>query len=1152
MIITIMTHYYQFNSIPDAVSPNSESLEQLKSASARYWAEHDFFSSDTVVLGLDIGMEGIGICVRKGKDILYCKSLLVDLPESEALAKRRAFRASRHVRKNRRRRMRLLKDLFGQYGLPWVDDSIMSRSDPYILRHRAVSKKLASKEALSICIRSLVARRGYDYDAMKEQGNNPWGDSNSVKEVMSWLKTTFVDEKMVQFIKEREEELTEGKGAPLKEETREKLWELLQARKAASDKQDINAMTAAYAKQRISERQAKGMNYPRSMVRKNLEEIIDRHAHLIDDVEGFKASLFRPCVTKEDKGKAIFYYQRKTAEENRLHFEKKVKDCPLAGWLQLGDENSKCCLKGNAWFRLWKLVDFLSVRRFYLKKKEKGSVPIRRLLPASVIESLVKASVHQDDHHFVSGWKDVKAVLNESLACEGWMAIDKGGDVKDQKDWNKEQLIALQDLCSPSASSRQARASLGEASARKLYYMVTQNESNFDPECMEEQKKNCGLYEQRQAISLFGGTFPQVAALLGTIGPDKKNKNGRFVQKTTGILQRIFADLSPMIGGKKVPDYVVVECIRQAPRTETQKKEIEVEQKNNRASKDKMASEFGVGEGKLGRSKYFRIALWKQQGGSKTTKAICPFTGKTLDVDDPLSPQLELAHLYPDTKGGLYMMDNLVLTTREVNKAMDNMTPVEAARAGIFGISCDEMIRRSEQFAWGESKRKLFRFEPTAEESFPDFNNMTRISQLASQLRKQVAFWLGIHADSDDLSAAVALRERIGNPQGQYTAAMRRSLLPESGKDRSGYVHHREDAALLSCMPPMGLNSIKYKGIFYTKMVPWLDSSGQLQQRRSLFALSCADGLPLPDIASILEDDTECPIIKRRSESKYKALGDSTFWHVDEEGNTWQRTPLVLGKDTSADSLHAMLVASCIPENLIPSQSEIDKWISHHTPAHRGEEIKNIPLRLKNGVPVKSIWKEASKGTLINSPMGWSGTMSDDGIFREARSLRSSNDRLELWIGWNAKKQVWEYQTRVVPTREAMAGIRRMGLPWRNTKNIPPYLQKILKQKKVSSLKELISGKLCPHSIHVADIRKGMVAKIEFEYDVKKCPSDKNGLKEVMWGEVTAILTSGKVECKSLIRKDMKPYSATNSLKIAMLFGFPPPDEFAKTHSLKP
>ena len=202
------------------------SLQAYRQTALNYWTQHDFFAPDTVTLGIDIGMEGIGIAVRKGTDLLYCKTLLVDLPEAQALAQRRAFRASRHARKNRRTRMRRLKALFEKHELPWVDDDIMARSDPFMLRHRALTKTLASREALSICIRSCVLRRGYDYFAMDDDstGEYPWGAELNLKDAEKWVRSAFVDAEMRDYLIDMADSLSE------KEDKQEAWKKLVEAR----------------------------------------------------------------------------------------------------------------------------------------------------------------------------------------------------------------------------------------------------------------------------------------------------------------------------------------------------------------------------------------------------------------------------------------------------------------------------------------------------------------------------------------------------------------------------------------------------------------------------------------------------------------------------------------------------------------------------------------------------------------------------------------------------------------------------------------------------------------------------------------------------------------------------------------------------------
>jgi hypothetical protein len=86
---------------------------------AKHWQENEFYR-DAIVLGLDIGLDGIGIYLRRGMKEIYAQTLDFELPEAEALAGRRQKRAWRHCRKNRATRLSRLKKLFAKHGLEWA------------------------------------------------------------------------------------------------------------------------------------------------------------------------------------------------------------------------------------------------------------------------------------------------------------------------------------------------------------------------------------------------------------------------------------------------------------------------------------------------------------------------------------------------------------------------------------------------------------------------------------------------------------------------------------------------------------------------------------------------------------------------------------------------------------------------------------------------------------------------------------------------------------------------------------------------------------------------------------------------------------------------------------------------------------------------
>lgn len=1091
------------------------------------WNNDPFYAPDTVVLGLDIGIEGIGIAVRRGTEWLYAKTLLVDLPEAQALAERRAFRAARHARKNRRTRMRRLQELFAAHGLPWVDDDVMSRSDPFKLRYRAITGTLASREALSICIRSCVLRRGYDYFAMNDDegsgGEMPWGASYALSDAKQWLSSAYVDDKLRDLLINLTPLLTFN-NKELDEKKADEWRQLVAARREMAATIGIDATLHDYVHNKIHEKKARGRNYPRAHVEEHLRNIINRHAHLIERTDEFIAALFLPCDTKLNKKKSIFHYNRKTPREATLHFARKVKQCPYCSWLDI--PTVRCGLAGDIDILKWKLVDFVSTRTFELEQKK---IPLgRRLLPAPAVKVLMEAI-----DAGCKTWAAAKKMLTDKLKEQSITLPNRP--------WNKEQLEQLSDIVAPSALRRRGRAGMSAVAARAMVAAATNNGTDFEPEHLEQWKKESGLYTRRAEIDACGGIYPQVQTLLGTL---KKQKSGEKLSFAThGLLQRLFTDeLADKLNGKTAPDYCIVECVKDPAINTDKAKEREKKQKENRARREKLCASFGKSEN-VSHADFLRMRLFAEQGGSPDTPAKCPFTGQNLSPADLFTGNLQLAHLYPDSRGGLYMADNLVLTTAEVNKAMHNMTPREAAQAALPGwLSWNGMIELQKQiFRWGADKRAIF-----AATEFPDFNNMTRTAQLARELRRLVAVWMGIGGDVE------AMRKQLGNPSGVYTAAARRSFAgPGYVKDRSDNTHHRFDAALMTCLPPTGMNDVLYGGIFLTE-----------KDDKANRTLLCLEGLHLPDFSSLKSDGRECPVVKINSRSKSKSLGDSTFWGVDEENLTHQRTPLAPDKVKNARELYGILIKMGIPAKDIPAEKALEKWLVDTQVATKADkDAQPKALRLNNGTPIRNIWKFGSKGNLDNSPLGWNGIITPNGKFDQLRSLSSSNDRLELWLGWNARKKRWEYYKKLIPTAAALAGIKRMGLPWRGTKGAPQYLLDLLEKKKARDLHELICGTLPPHSVKVATFRKGDVFKLVYEADPKyleKLQKEGKPVEDLRypvetWGSVTALQSDGRLKCVCLIHKGKKVKMVGMPSDMAQLAQKPQsPSDMAELLSLNP
>jgi hypothetical protein len=1023
----------------------------------RKWQESDFYNK-AVVLGIDIGLQGIGVYLRKGPQEIFAKTLLFEVPETGRLESRRQKRAWRHTRNNRATRRSRLKTLMANHDIPWVTDEVLSKTDPFLLRHRAITGKLASSEALSICIRHLVDHRGFDYSAFAEDGAFPWGDGESAKEVIAWIDTNFINEVMAKEI------LTMVSPLELKEADVEKFQNALEGRKAWCSSNGIDQVLHNYSLEKKPNLRAaaRGHNFPRTMVEQHLRSIISRHQDLLQNAEGFTQSLFLKPKTRAEKDAAIFHYNRKTRSEAELVWKRRINKCQFAPSLGFG--SIRVSPNSDPAVGAWKAIEFLATRRVEVSPKE-GRAWLHIPAPETIsklVEIARSNRIAFKEKKPLTPWKEAKGILTADIIAQ----CGKGAKPTPDKDspWNESYFTQLQDIIKPTVANLRGNSSISTEVATRLFEIATLSGECFEPDSVKGRLNEAEFYNQRRsAVSTHMALYPQVEFLLGR----RVHKKGKFRQASTGRLQRLFSDLSEELDEIEAPDYCVVEVIRDAPRNQSQKAEYLKLQIERRKDREARFAERGT-QDTGNTSSRRRVALHHQQGG------LSPYTGKPLP--DPMDPSLEIEHLFPESRGGLSCDENLVLTFRGENGQKGNMTPREAAAANLPGwLSWSEMLKITALMRWSRKKREIFAFETTPETSIPDLGNITRTSQLARQLVREVAAWMGVDGD------ATGERERVGTPSGWLAAQARKSWLGVDGytKIRSSLVHHLVDAAILAHIPPAaGLNLARYGGIFFTtkdgktralpelgpKLDPWLVDSPVL-----------------------------CPVEKSRSNSRTRSLGDETFWAIlppDEQGRqkTRQRTPLKHDAFSDGVEIHAMLVRMGVPSEKIPGMNALQKWLDK---AAGGSET---PLTLNDGTPVRNIHKFDSKGE-FTMPLGWSARPTKTGSLHGARLLDGKFDRMEIWVGWNARKNAWAYYTRLIPSKRALRHLEQTLPGWWKKNRIE------------------VCGELPPYARKVGSLQRG---------DKILIPMNRAGEIDYAapyvrwWYEVTALIASGRVKLASI------------------------------------
>ena len=586
-------------------------------------------------------------------------------------------------------------------------------------------------------------------------------------------------------------------------------------------------------------------------------------------------------------------------------------------------------------------------------------------------------------------------------------------EAESKSEFNKSYFTALRDLVAPTAANRKQRASLSSEAAGLLSAKMTS--AGLDPETLRQALREIGYYDYKRGVTLDeAGIYPQVEFLLGRRAKRSRTPTARHPNRckagqlaVPGRLQQLFSELAPRLDGKNRPDCCIVEVIGDPPRNQKQAAELAKEMEDRRAHRDDIFQRHEVAA-TGSRSIRLRLKLWEQQAGRS------PFTGLSLGAD-PLSTDLEIEHLFPQSRGGLWVEENLVLTHRSENQRKNNRTPREAA-ADLAG-SWTTMQQHCAAMKWSAKKRAVFEW---AEESVPDFGNTTRMSQLARQLTAEIARWIGIEEIRDDNERENQRALRIATPSGYLTATARAAWqMPR--KDRSDLAHHLVDAVTLSFIPPReGLNSVACGGIFHN----------QWRQESSKMRLSALPLGPSPaDIESLVAPDAEaCAIVHFRKSGSRASRHDQTLLAVAEDGKLSSRVPLRredFGR--SVEDLQAALLGSGIPQALLPSRSGLEAWLL----ADAGDDK---PLRLLNGSPVTRVLKINPKENFV-PPFGVVAQANDRALWQGVKIINSGKfagaTLMRRWVGPKGKKPgAWRFYVQRVPDRKAMESLLRLGFAW--------------------------------------------------------------------------------------------------------------------------
>lgn len=1042
------------------------------------WLQHEFYKS-ALVLGIDSGIDGIGVCLRKGAEILFAQTFLVG-DTTRTLEERRLKRSWRRSRKGRKKREALLKQWIvrhkilpkGRVAEIWHDPKVFQNAFKH--RLRGMEKPLGSAEALVSCLRHAIQHRGFDYH-LSGGGSFPWGETMEFSKIIQWAKTGCCPESAV---KEWMPLIAESDFS-----SDEKKMLALSAAFHDAVERFNNDEIASILKEHFKEEKhtnlrpaARGYHFPRELIKSHVRKICNNNTHFFSSTDFEKAvnELIGPTdneIYEWKKDGCIIDYHRKTQDEVEKLWEKKTNECPYLHRLVAPDAYKavvRCSPNEDLAVRKFKALQFLAERTFILSDGMKYN-PTKGIFDWCVafIESDAKAITEKVARPKLDK-KELKDFIVAQVVASGELKEAKKTKKSLQKksDHNDSFLNQLYDLLSPKRSSLKQRATLSAEASTILFNQATSNGSEFCPiEIVSNWESTYYLW--RLEPKSGGRVHPHVQYLLGhpnQYSDGKSNdipikENGKHAgarldgnAQEHGILRKLFAgqlkdvmgrnvDLSSKFDGKSVPDYVVIETIGEIPTGPLQKKAIEDRQKANRKHKEELAAKYHLGDNPR-RSDLLRVILFEQQILDGGTDAICPVTGKNLG-SNPLDARLQIAHIFPNSKGGIFERLNLFITTGAVNNAMDNRTPKGCSGQTIDGekfLEWSEMsLLAGRKMKWGKQKRDLFLRES---DEVPEWENLTRISQLARQLKAEVEHWLGLNNSENALERTRLAFKRIGTPTGSMTAACRyswRSHLPAfmaEKKHRCYLRHHLYDAIVLSHIPTgVGMNFIQNGGIFQL-----------VKDKRGNPVLSAIEGL-LPDLEAFEKaNNAKCLVHKHRSKKSKQSRAEQTIYSkfTKDDGASRGlkvRKPLlqpVQGKDNfvPVKKAEVWLSQSGIPLAKLPPKL-VQAWV---------ESNGSKPLRMVDGTVVESVPVSTTNEQITSLFPHFNKSGELIGYKTSTEAFASC----QIWVGPKTSKKtgeqvrdingtpVLDYQRVLVPPARNLASYKRAFKKAWEPENPPP------------------------------------------------------------------------------------------------------------------
>jgi CRISPR-associated endonuclease Csn1 len=354
----------------------------------------------------------------------------------------------------------------------------------------------------------------------------------------------------------------------------------------------------------------------------------------------------------------------------------------------------------------------------------------------------------KDKKHFGEKWHDFS--LKEQDEIVEFLLDSEDENIIYEKAVNVWQLSAEQalEIKKITPNDKNFKSGVGNLSKeflQKLVVEIAEKNCRYDKAC-----ENLGFHhsqkdqpEIQNQLDYYGKAIP-ASVVSVKVDKSKKPENyteeekyGKIANPTVHVaLNQLRKVVNAIIKESGNPSEITIELARDLKISQDEKREIEKAQKKNEDDNKKFGEDLAslIPPQRNTYENRLKLKLFHELKKANNDVACCPYSGKTINIANLFSFEVEIEHILPFSKTYDDSVANKTIAYRAENQKKGNRSPFEA-----FGDATFERIKNL-------PNNKKWRFYENAMEKFKDENtfqasqlNDTRyLSKIAKQYLAQI------------------------------------------------------------------------------------------------------------------------------------------------------------------------------------------------------------------------------------------------------------------------------------------------------------------------------------------------------------------------------------------------------------------------------